>query len=82
MQTKPLVRANANGPSEYHLFVKEHCQRLKRENPGVAHGVIMEMLGKSYREQKGTKNASVGIAEEKVDVDSMVRELEVITLDD
>jgi hypothetical protein len=88
VQTKPAVRSKTNGPSEYQLFVKEHCQRLKRENPGVAHGAIMEMLGKMYREQKAKGQVSSEAAIEKkskskeLDIDSMARELEIITLDD
>lgn len=89
VQTKPAVRANTNGPSEYQLFVKAHCQRLKQENPGKPHGAVMEMLGKMYREQK-KKASSTNLSQvedvlqkdAKVDVDLLVKEIEIITLDD
>lgn len=83
MQTKPPVR-NAKA-SDYHLFVKENFQRIKRENDGVSHGVVMELIGKLYREQKAQKaqmtdgGGENGTADS---VDTVVRALDVITLDD
>lgn len=77
MQTKPTVR---NGKvSEYQTFVKENFQRVKRENAGASHGGVMEMLGRQYRERKMLKGDKEG---KESDVNSIVRELEVITLDD
>jgi hypothetical protein len=89
VQTKPVARGKAAGPSDYQLFVKEHYQRLKKENPGAAHGAVMEMLGKMYREQKAKSQVSTDArlesklrSKEKVDIDAIVKELEIITLDD
>lgn len=87
VQTKPQPKGEAK-VSEYQLFVKENCQRIKRENPGMAHGAVMEMLGRLYREQKQGKSGGAGAGElgvgmkAKVDVDAVMNELEVITLDD
>jgi hypothetical protein len=81
VQTKPPVRNTK--VSEYQLFVKEHFQRVKKENVGASHGNVMEMLGREYREQKEKKKGDVsGVGEKAADVDEMVRGLEVITLDD
>jgi hypothetical protein len=82
VQTKPPVREVR--VTEYQLFVKEHCQRVKRENPGLAHGAVMEMLGRMYRKQRqdrGTGNMKNWTVE-KLDVDAVVKGLEVVTLDD
>jgi hypothetical protein len=79
VQTKPTVRNTK--VSEYQLFVKEHFQRVKKENFGTPHGGIMEILGREYREQKA-KGAAVAGLDGSADVDEMVKVMEVITLDD
>jgi hypothetical protein len=79
VQTKPAVRNTK--VSEYQLFVKEHFQRVKRENLGTPHGGIMEILGREYREHKG-KRMVVGGLDGSADIDYMVKVMQVITLDD
>jgi predicted SprT family Zn-dependent metalloprotease len=57
IQTKPAVR---NGKtSDYQLFVKEHFKSVKKGNPNATHGGVMEILGKTYREQKVKSAAGV-----------------------
>ena len=79
--------------SEYQCFVRDHCQWVKSKNPGLKQGAVMEILGRMYREMKaereavklkGSENEKVSLkaVEAKVDVDAMVKELEIITLDD
>jgi len=83
VQTKPPVRNTK--VSEYQSFVKEHFQRVKRENGGASHGVVMELIGRLYREQKAlkTQNTDTGEDTGKVDgIDTVVRALDIITLDD
>lgn len=82
MQTKPAVRA-AGKVSDYQLFIKANFQRVKGDNPGLALGGLMELLGKEYRERKAggappTKEGPIGTS----DVDKIAQELEVITLED
>jgi hypothetical protein len=74
VQTKPIPRAAGGKVSEYQTFVKENFARVKRE--GRSHGEVMEILGKEYREFKA-------VGERKVlDLESIVKEMEIITLDD
>jgi hypothetical protein len=68
--------------SEYQLFVKEHFQRVKKENVGASHGGVMEILGREYREQKGKGKPALGGLDGSADIDDMVKVLEIITLDD
>ena len=74
------MRENAGQPTEYQKFVKEHCQRVKRENPGMKHGEVMEILGRLWREGKEKREGS-GVAGKSA-LDAVVRKLEVVTLDD
>lgn len=76
VQTKPAGRGGK--ATEYQSFVKNMFAKVRAENPGAGHGVVMEILGKLYREQKA---ASPEKKDEK-GLDALVRELEIITLDD
>jgi predicted SprT family Zn-dependent metalloprotease len=86
VQTKPAVRNNK--VSEYQLFVKEHFQRVKRENGGLTHGGVMEVLGREYREKKGRVevvvdvHANVNDDVDRKEMDEVVRALDIATLDD
>lgn len=83
MQTRPVPRG-ASQPSEYQLFVKEHYGRIQRENKGVKQGVIMEILGREYRDRKiGVVKGEPGVKRvDDADLDAVVKELEFICLDD
>jgi hypothetical protein len=45
----------------------------------VSHGGVMEILGREYRERKEMKGVQNG---KKTDLETIVRVMEVITLDD
>lgn len=77
VQTKPAVRGGK--VTEYQSFVKDMFAKVKAENPGAGHGIVMEILGKLYRERKAA--ASPEKKDEK-GIDDLTRELEITTLDD
>ncbi|KIW00905.1 uncharacterized protein PV09_07652 [Verruconis gallopava] len=77
VQTKPVPRDTKT--SEYQLFVKEHCQTIKRDNPGLSHGSAMEMLAQMWKEKKAEDRLN---NREKSDLEHVVKELQIITLDD
>ena len=90
VQTKPVPRAApVNG---FHGFVKENFARVRKENPGAAHGVVMQILGRLYKEHKGdSQQKSKQSPSEKDEgfekqehkgLEALAKELEVITLDD
>ncbi|KAK7520045.1 SprT-like family-domain-containing protein [Phyllosticta citriasiana] len=54
LQTKPVPRQGQ--ASEYHVFMKANFNRIKIENAGKSHAVIMELVGKEYRETKAKKS--------------------------
>ncbi|KAF2666691.1 hypothetical protein BT63DRAFT_315915 [Microthyrium microscopicum] len=77
VQIKPVPRKKAPA-SGYQLFIKENFQTVKKQNSGASHGAVMEILGKLYREKKAASSqASAGD-----DIDKLIKEVEVITLDD
>jgi hypothetical protein len=76
VQTKPVPRAAGGKLSEYQVFVKENFARVKREGDGRSHGEVMEVLGKEYREGKAKSG------QKESNLESIVKEMEVVTLDD
>jgi len=90
VQTKPVPRAAPlNG---FQCFMKDNFARVRKENPGAAHGAVMEILGKMYREDKKSDSSEKvelipskdeGFEREKGDAfDALAKELEIITLED
>ncbi|KAK8226109.1 SprT-like family-domain-containing protein, partial [Phyllosticta capitalensis] len=76
VQTKPVPRQGQ--ASEYQLFMKANFNRIKSDNPGKSHAVIMELVGKAYREMKAKKDPSdVG-----KDVEELAGALNFVELDD
>lgn len=86
VQVRPVPRAVGGKGSEYQTFVKENFGRVKKEMRGVSHGAVMEVLGREYREGKGggvgATATAKGSEKKELDIESVMRELEVITLDD
>lgn len=76
MQTKPIPRAAGGKVSEYQTFVKENFARVKREKEGRSHGEVMEVLGREYRESRAADG------KKELNLESIVKEMEIITLDD
>ncbi|KAI9708509.1 MAG: hypothetical protein M1820_003971 [Bogoriella megaspora] len=83
VQIKPPARGatKAKGPSEYQAFVKKVFGDVKRENPELKHGEIMERIGCLYREGKEEAKGS-GAEKREAKVDALVDELEVLVIDD
>jgi hypothetical protein len=79
VQTKPTPRNTKT--TDYQLFVKENFQRIKKEQGNGSHGVVMETIGKLYREKKA-KESQTFTDSTSVDIDALVKEVEVIDLDD
>jgi len=87
VQTKPVPRgggvAQASG---YQVFVKANFQRIRKENAGASLGVVMEMLGKLYREEKARNiDSSRGDGTEQgqeTALDKVIHGLDVISLED
>lgn len=89
VQVRPAPRKAGGGKGEYQVFVKEKFRAVKKENPGLGMSEVMEVLGRMYRERKGAGGAAVraegtgdGGAVEGDGLDAVVRQLEVVTLDD
>ncbi|KAE9985849.1 hypothetical protein BLS_004529 [Venturia inaequalis] len=87
VQTKPVPRKEGGKVSEYQTFVKENFKKVKKERVGASHGEVMEILGREYREGKvggggGGDVAGKGSGNKKLDIESVVKVFEVITLDD
>ncbi|EKG10728.1 protein of unknown function SprT-like protein [Macrophomina phaseolina MS6] len=80
-QIKPAVRqkVSVKRPSEYHIFMKENFQRIKRANEGRCHKDIMEILGKEYREHKAMRNAAAAAS---INMANINRAMETVGLDD
>lgn len=76
VQTKPVPRAAGGKVSEYQTFVKENFARVKKEKEGRSHGEVMEALGREYREGKAEGG------KKDLDFGSIVKKMEIITLDD
>jgi hypothetical protein len=77
---KPVPRAVGAKVSKYQVFVKENFGRVKKEMGKGTHGEVMEVLGREYRESKAT--GSSGSDKQELDFESIVKEMEVISLDD
>lgn len=84
VQTKPVPRAVGGKVSEYQMFVKDNFARVKKEKVGASHGEVMEVLGREYREGKvgGGSAGGRGSGKKELELERIVNELEVITLDD
>ncbi|KAF2760709.1 hypothetical protein EJ05DRAFT_240501 [Pseudovirgaria hyperparasitica] len=75
VQIQPVPRAGKGpggerGISEYQRFVKDHFKTVQGECKGLSHGVVMERLGRMYREQKkkeGEEDGRRGVGREKDD---------------
>lgn len=82
VQTKPAVRKT--GPSEYQTFVKMHFQSVKSGNGGATQRQIMEIIGRMYKERKGTTGKGLGKSvEDKGDgVEQLIRRVEEVRLAD
>ncbi|KAK7540696.1 SprT-like family-domain-containing protein [Phyllosticta citribraziliensis] len=76
LQTKPVPRQGQT--SEYHIFMKANFNRIKSENAGKSHAVIMELVGKEYREMKAKRSQS----DTSKGVKDLTDALDVIELDD
>ncbi|MBE7181036.1 MAG: SprT-like domain-containing protein, partial [Terriglobus roseus] len=83
-QIKPKPRGGA--ASGYAGFVKENFATVKSENPGASHGVVMERLGKLYKERKAasaTPSSSASIGDRlNGAVDDIAEALGVVVIDD
>ena len=66
--------------------MKEHLGRLRQENPGVAMGDIMRLVGEAYRMDKQRKTKATVSRELPPVINSDVKQLaeglEIVTLDD
>jgi len=87
MQTKPVPRGGgAAQVSGYQVFVKANFQRVRKENAGASHGVVMETLGRRYREEKARKtNSSEGDGTEpdkETVLDKIIHGLNVVSLEE
>ena len=80
VQVKPPPRNAEGKKTEYQVFVKENFQRVKTEKGGAAHGVVMEEIGRLYREHKAKKAGSGSVVSEG-SVDGLARELASVVLD-
>ena len=74
VQTKPAIRVAK--ASEYQLFIKEHFQRLRRQNAKESHAFVMKLVGELYREQKAKTAANI----EAKSMDQLVNGLDAISL--
>ena len=82
-QTQPVPRKTT--ASDYQLFVKEHFQRIRKEQGNGSHGAVMEAIGKLYREKRlmesqSTTHASQDPASD--DINALIKDVDLITLDD
>lgn len=83
MQVQPAPRKGNVGKGEgaqvalsaYQAYVKSHCARVRRENPGMGLGEVMKRLGEEFREIKARRSA------ENVDNEES-REVVVVDHDD
>ena len=72
MQIQPAPRKGKVGKGEgtpvalsaYQTYVKSHCARVRRENPGIGLGEVMKRLGEEFREIKARKSAESVDSEE------------------
>ena len=71
--------------SAYQAYVKSHCARVRKENPGMGLGEVMKRLGEEFREIKARRSAESVDNEESrevVIVDDDDEEVEVSERDD
>ena len=96
VQIKPVPRGadkGRGGLSGYQAFVKENLAKIKSENPGSPHKVVMGLVGKKYQEFKanqlreesmesGSQNGSVESKEgtPENDIGMVVRKLDFLDL--
>jgi hypothetical protein len=76
VQVRPVPRGVGAG-GEYQAFVRENFTRVKGEVGGAGNAVVMEEIGRRYREEKARK-AEAGSVEL---IDRLARELDAIVLD-
>ena len=76
MQIQPAPRNGKVGKGEdtpvalsaYQAYVKSHCARVRKENPGIGLGEVMKRLGEEFREIKARKSAENVDSEESGEV--------------
>jgi germ cell nuclear acidic protein len=76
VQTKPTVRAAKK--SNYHIFVKDHFQALRKQHPKEPHGFIMKLIGELYQAQKAKSVSTTTVNDE---VEELVGGLDNMGLD-
>jgi predicted SprT family Zn-dependent metalloprotease len=74
IQTKPTARVSKT--SDYQLFVKEHFQRLRKENAKESHAYVMKLVGELYREHKAKTTSNC----EGKSMDQLVKDLDTVSL--
>ncbi|KAF2086332.1 hypothetical protein K490DRAFT_44563 [Saccharata proteae CBS 121410] len=84
VQTKPAVRAKDpnKGPNEFQVFLKENFKRVKKENEGLGHGAVMQLLAQMYKDRKAKRDAGTTGGGAEDEVAGVAKALEVIVLDD